>query len=94
MAGSERKHLDLVKWAVKIGGTLIQSVEANHQDRLSSYAGMVCSFSHSYLCFYYDEESAFSAPDVLALLSPFQSVFKCFLFKNNKNKTILPKVAT
>lgn len=94
MAGSERKRLDLVKWAAKIGGTLIQSIETNHQDRLFSYAGVVCSFSHSYQCFYYDEESAFSAPDALALLSPIDSVFKSFLFKNKKNKKILPEVAT
>lgn len=76
MAGSEKKHLDLVKWAVKIGGTLNQSIEANHQDSVSSYTGMVCSFSHSYQCFYYYEESAFSAPDALGLLSPLESVFK------------------
>lgn len=59
------------------------------QDRLSSYTGMVCSFSYSYQCFYYDEASAFSTPHALALLSP---VF--IILKYRFNKTILPKVDT
>lgn len=61
------------------------------QDKLSSYAGMVCSFSHSYQCFYYGKESAFSALVALALLSPLDSAFKYFLFNNN---TICLKLAT
>lgn len=74
MAGSEKKHMGLVKWAVEIGGTLSQSTGANHKAKLSGYTTAVCSFSLSCLWLYDDEVAAFSAPHALALLSPLESL--------------------